>query len=172
MHTRRDRMVFLPFSSPSSPTRFSGSRHCAPTSSSVQRSAGLCFHWWSEIPATEPELWEHTQTHVSPRPALGYEPKHTCGHGDVTDVLSVNQSFGYYRTELRGASLQRYFSHENALRGELKQKWSVTQAQREENQTLKVDLCNFGLCCTAADHHVPPVYGGTSLSAECAETIV
>lgn len=99
----------------------------------------------------------HTQTHVSPRPALGYVPKHTCKHGDVIDVLSVNQGFGYYRTELRGASLQRYFSHENASRGEQKQKGGVTQEQGEENQTLKVGFCDSGLRCTAADHHVAPV---------------
>lgn len=72
-------------------------------------------------------------------------------------MLSVNQSFGYYRTELRGASLQRYFSHENASRGEQKQKGGVTQEQAEENQTLKVGFCDFGLRCTAADHHVAPV---------------
>lgn len=79
-------------------------------------------------------------------------------------MLSVNQSFGYYRTELRGASLQRYFSHENASRGEQKQKGGVTHEQGEENQTIKVEFCDFRLCCTAADHHVPPVYGGTGLS--------
>lgn len=53
----------------------------------------------------------------------------------MIDALSVNQRFGYYRTELRGASLQRYFSHENASRGEQKQKGGVTQEQGEENQT-------------------------------------
>lgn len=65
----------------------------------------------------------------------------------MIDVLSVNQSFGYYRTELRGASLQRYFSHENASRGEQKQKGGVTQEQGEENQTLKVEFVI--LDCTA-----------------------
>lgn len=102
-----------------------------------------------------------------PETCLGYEPQHTCRHGDVIDALSVNQSFGYYRTELRGASLQRYFSHENASRGEQKQKGGVTQEQGEEKQTLE----DFGLCCTAADHHVPPVYGGTGLSALSVTTV-
>lgn len=156
-------------SSPSSPTHFSGSRRCAPTSSSAQRSACLCFRWWSGIPATESELWENTQIHLSPRPALGYVPRNT--HADVEAWLmcyQVNQSFSYYGTECRGASLQRYFSHENASRGEQKQKGGVTQERGEENQTGNVVLW----FCTAADDHVTPVWWTWALSAECAEAIV
>lgn len=82
----------------------------------------------------------------------------------MIDVLSVNQRFCYCRTERRGASLQRYFSHENASRGERKQKGGVTKEQGEENQTLKVEFCDFGLCCTAADHHITPVCCGPGLS--------
>lgn len=162
------------FSSPSSPTRFSGSRRCAPTSSSVQRSACLCFRWRSGIPAAEPELWESMQTRVSPRPALGYVPrKARADMGFLIDVLSSKSKLLLRQNRLqKGITAKVFFPWKRFKR------WIKTEGRchtgigRRKPNTKSRVLWFWTVLHSCRWSPSTRLWWMWALSAECAETIV